>query len=155
MSDFAVFDCTAILPREKVAQFKDLFYHKGKDKGEKNFGVIANWTEEELSDNRVEITFDCQNGKGIYFGWYKTEINGKNMEKHCDSLRVERLLAFNDWQVPKTENEYWLYLQSDGLTLVSQRDLQATMKVDVQNGIDYVERKIYKEYIGMRDSEIV
>lgn len=79
MSDFAVFDCTAILPREKVAQFKDLFYHK--DKGEKNFGVIANWTEEELSDNRVEIAFDCQNGMGIYFGWYKTEINGKNMKK--------------------------------------------------------------------------
>ena len=93
--------------------------------------------------------------KGIYFGWYKTEINGKNIKKHCDSLRVERLLAFNDWQVPKTENEYWLYLQSDGLTLVSQRDLQATMKVDVQNGIDFVERKIYKEYIGIRDSELV
>lgn len=146
MSDFAVFDCMAILPRKKVAQFKDLFYHKGKDREEKNFGVIANWSEEELSDNRVEITFDCQNGQGIYFGWYKTEIDGKNMEEYCASLRVERLLAFNDWQVPKTENEYWLYLQGDGLTLVSQKDLQSPMKVDVEHGVDYVERKIFKPY---------
>lgn len=98
MYDFAVFDCTAILPREKVAQFKDLFYHKGKDKGEKNFGVIANWTEEELSDNRVEITFDCQNGRGFISGGIRQKSTARTWKntailyglKDCLRLMIGR-----------------------------------------------------------------
>lgn len=39
MSDFAVFECTAVLPKENVSKFKTLFYHEGKDRREK----ISGW----------------------------------------------------------------------------------------------------------------
>ena len=113
MSDFAVFECTAVLPKENVSKFKNLFYHEGKDRREKNFGVAANWSEEDIADNLTRVTFDCQNGQGIYFGWYKTEVDGMNMEGHCRKLQAHGLVAINEWQSPKTADEYWLYLHGE------------------------------------------
>lgn len=67
------------------------------------------------------------------------------MEEYCTELRVEKLIAFNDWH-EDMDNEYWMYQKEDGLTLLSQANSQSAMKVDVDQGIDYVEQKIFKIY---------
>lgn len=141
MSDFAVFECTTVLPKENVSKFKNLFYHEGKDRREKNFGVAANWSEEDIADNLTRVTFDCQNGQGIYFGWYKTEVDGMNMEGHCRKLQAHGLVAINEWQSPKTADEYWLYLHGE-IMIMSQCDPHSSMQFDVHNGVDYVAKQI-------------
>ena len=141
MSDFAVFECTAVLPKENVSKFKTLFYHEGKDRREKNFGVAANWSEEDIADNLTRVMFDCQNGQGIYFGWYKTEVDGMNMEGHCRKLQAHGLVAINEWQSPKTADEYWLYLHGE-IMIMSQCDPHSSMQFDVHNGVDYVAKQI-------------
>ena len=145
MSAFVVFDCLVLLPTESVKKFKDLFHHSINEPEKQNFGVAANWNEAEIESGRTQIVFDCQNGQGIYWGWYKKKIENKNMEEYCTELRVEKLIAFNDWH-EDMDNEYWMYQKEDGLTLLSQANSQSAMKVDVDQGIDYVEQKIFKIY---------
>lgn len=67
------------------------------------------------------------------------------MEEYCAELQIEKLTAFNDWH-EDMDNEYWMYLKGDGLTLLSQENKQSPMKVDVDQGIDYIEQKIFKTY---------
>ena len=145
MSAFVVFDCLVILPTENVKKFKDLFHLSTDGPEKQNFGDAANWNESEIENGRTRIVFDCQNGQGIYWSWYKKKIENKNMEEHCIDLQVEKMTAFNDWH-EAMDNEYWMYLKGDGLTLLSQANKQSPMKVDVEQGIDYVEQKIFKAY---------
>lgn len=145
MSAFVVFDCLAILPTESIKKFKDLFHQVGDDPEKENFGVTANWNETEIGNGKTQIVFDCQNGQGIYWGWYKKKIGNKNMEEYCTELQIEKLTAFNDWH-EDMDNEYWMYLKGDGLTLLSQENKQSPMKVDVDQRIDYIEQKIFKTY---------
>lgn len=141
MSSFAVFDCRVILPSGNVNAFKDLFYHLGNETKGFNFGVIANWGQTELPSGNVVLEFDCQNGQGIYYGWYKTEH--KNMEAYCKELGVSFFSAICDWHESGVDTEVWYYYPESGAFIYSYNVYHKN--IDVQDGVDYYEKRVAKK----------
>ena len=140
MSSFAVFDCIAVLPSENVKPFKDLFFNTGDRIKLYNFGVMANLSETKLPSGNVVLEFDCQNGQGIYYGWYKTKQ--KNMESYCKELGVKFLSANCYWHEDGIDTEIWNYDPQRGVSIHSFNEEES--HIDVQDGIDYYEKRLLK-----------
>lgn len=138
MSSFAVFDCRVILPSENVKAFKDLFEQPENKTNSSNFGLMANCSETRLPSGDTVLEFDCQNGQGIYYGWYKTEH--KNMETYCKELGVSFFSAICDWHESGVDTEVWYYYPTSGALIYSFNVYHKN--IDVQDGIDYYQKRL-------------
>ena len=141
MSSLVAFNCFAFVPEENEKAFIDLFAHSKDVTNAFNFGLMTNLTTTRSFNGKVAMEFDCQNEKGVYHGWYKTEH--KNIETYCKELGITYLSAYCNRDEKGIDSEVLYYEQEKGLLLYSYNVYHKN--IDVQDGIDYYEKRVAKK----------
>ena len=141
MSNAVVLNCFAFVPEENEKAFMDLFAHSNNETSDFNFGLMTNLITTRSFHGKVAMEFDCQNEKGVYHGWYKTEH--KNIEAYCKEFGITYLSAYCNRDEKGIDSEVLYYEQEKGLLLYSYNVYHKN--IDVQDGIDYYEKRVAKK----------